>query len=213
MTILPDFPCKNCHYDPCHNEISLNMDYIFELLLTESIYHVNNVPDIPQLIFFEMNQVEKYMYCTVSKILAQFYQKYPEELNITFYNVNDLSYIFPVLKQKLYNRMNFGELPSLRRLLLKAGILSMPYQCFVLEGLIIAGKFAVKCMNKFKNNDAIIFNTILYTLLDFFKETNIITWICHTSQVTHPFGPNVYLKQTEMKQNVNELCDQLDKIL
>lgn len=211
MYWLPDFPCKGCHLDACHINISLNMQYIFQNLLRESIYYANNVPNCPLPNYNEMNDVEKNMYCTLCRMLARFFRKYPEKFNISSDNVNDLSDIYPVLKQRLYKGIKVGESLILRQELSLAGILPLPYQGFVLESLIVAGIFTVKCVNKFKNDDPEIFNKVLNTLLDFFKETNITTWILHISQVMHPFGTVGHVQQQEIKQKVDDLCYQFCK--
>lgn len=211
MYCLPDFPCKGCHLDACHIKVSLNMQYIFQSLLRESIYFANNVPNCPLPNYHEMNDVEKNMYCTLCRMLARFFRKYPEKLNISSGNVNNLSDIYPVLKHLLHKGIKFGELHILRRELSLEGILPLPYQCFVLQCLIVAGKFTVKCINLFINDDEEIFNNVLNTLLDFFKERNIITWILHISQVMHPFGTVGHVEQQEIKQKVDDLCYQMSK--
>lgn len=181
----------------------LHMDSIFQNLLIESIYHANNVPDIPFRNSSAIFDVEKDMYYTFSRILARFFQNYPEKTNISFENINNLSDIYPVLKQKLQDEIKLDKLFRLRGQLSIIGILPMPYQCYVLKCIIVTGKFALKYMKQFKNEDAEIFNIVLNTMLDFLKET-------HISQIMHPFGT---VERQETKEKVDELCCQFENIL
>lgn len=213
MVCLPDFPCKGCHFDSCHINVAFKLHYIFQSLLEESIYLANNVVNHPLPDYNVMNDVERHMHCTLSSMLERFFRKYPEKLNFSSDNINNLIDIYPVLKQRLNERIILGESYILRRELASAFILPMPYQCFVLESLILAGKCAVKCMNKFRNDDLEIFNNVLNTLIDFFKESNITSWILHISQVMHPFGTVGCIQQQEITQNVDELCMQFCKNL
>lgn len=197
MDCLLNFPCKDCS-NTCPIKVSLDIHYIFQSLLKESILLAKNASHNLFPNYSVMNNVEKNMYCTLSRMLTSFFQNHPEKIKVTLKNINNLSDIYPELKKKLQDGMKLGELPTLRQQLSRAGIISMPYQCFVLESLIIAGKMAVLCINQFQNEEEEIFKHILNTLLDFFEETCITTWILHVGYVMHPFGTVGYTQQQKI---------------
>lgn len=197
MDYFLNFPCKDCS-NTCPIKVPLDINYIFQSLLKESILLAKNASHNLFPNYSVMNNVEKNMYCSLSRMLTSFFQNHPEKIKVVLKNYNNLYDIYPIFKQKLQDGMKLGESPTLRRQLSRAGILSMPYQCIVLESLIVAGKLAVMCMNQFQNEDEEIFKNILNTLLDFFEETHITKWILHVSYVMHPFGTVGCIQQQEI---------------
>lgn len=200
MNVSSSFPHENLSDFYTVKKLQ-HMDLLFyQNLLKESIYYANNVSDIPFPNFAKID-IEKDMYNTFSRILALFFENYPEKTRISFENINNACDIYPVLKEKLKDEVKADKIFRLRGQLSLIGILPMPYHCFILKSLIFTGNFTVKCMKHFKNEDVNIFKTILIAMLDFFKETN-------TRQIMHPFGS---VGHQESKRKVDELCYQFEK--
>lgn len=217
MACLPDFPCYFCHSDVCRLDRSVRMDHIFPDLFAESVYLANVTMGKPlgqykPVDFSQLNEIEWVMYVTILRMQGRFFQKHPNKLNVSIEQVNDFSDICPILEEKLgevvKTTLELGEFNVLRHEMSLAGILPMPYQCIVLESLIVAGKFTVLCMHKFEEQSDAIFNSVLNTLLRFFDESNVTSWILHTSMIMHPFGSVGYAHQQAITQTVDNICHQ-----